>query len=201
MTIAAIHRLVEQQAALRGDVPALLEGDRSRSYRHLNYTANALARRLLTSGFRRGSHATVSMPLGIDLAVVLLAILKAGGSYTWSAPGTSTSFPSGLSFPTGTGGEEARYLHLDIGDALADRVTACPNLPIVTRGSDVACILQEADGAPMVMVPHATIASLRPRALTQQTPWMGDAGAFDLWIALMAGTTAVVETHRAAAAA
>jgi non-ribosomal peptide synthetase component F len=201
VTTAAIHRLVEQQASLHGDAPALLEGDRARSYRHLNYAANALARRLLASGFRRSSHATVSMPLGIDLAVVLLAILKAGGSYTWAAPDSGMAVPPGLSFSTDSRGGDARYLHLDIGSVLTEPVSACPNLPIVTRGSDVACILQEADGSPVVMVPHATIASLRPPALPQQTPWMGDAGAFDLWIALMTGTTAVVESHPAAVAA
>jgi hypothetical protein len=55
----------------------------------------------------------------------------------------------------------------------------------------------------VVNVPHATIAALRPRPqdIPQPTPWVADPGAFDLWIPLMAGTTAVVEAPNAAVAA
>ena len=202
MTTPAIHRFVEQHAAIRGNCVALLDGDRAVSYRNLNYAANALARRLMASGFRRGGHAIVSMPVGIDLAIVLLAILKAGGSYAWSDPATlGIPVPSGLSFSTGSSGAEAQYLHLEVSAALAEPVTCCPNLPIITRSSDVACILEEADGSPAVMVPHATVTALRSRGVPQPTPWVGDAGAFDLWMALMTGTTAVVESQRTAAAA
>ena len=199
VTTPAIHRLIEQHAALHGNFTALLDADRAVSYRDLNFAGNALARRLLASGFRRGGHATVSTPIGIDLAIVLLAILKAGGSYTWADP--VIGIPAGLSFSTGSPGADVQYLHLDVSSALAQPVTCCPNLPIIARGSDVACILQQNDGSPGVMVPHATIAALRSRAVPHPTPWMGEAGAFDLWMALMAGSTAVVENHGAAVAA
>ena len=200
MTTPSIHRIVEQHAALRGNLAALVYGDRTVSYRNLNYAANALARRLLASGFRRGGHAVVSMPLGIDLGIVLLAILKAGGSYTWSDP--VAGIPSGVSFSVGpSDGGEARYLHLDVSSALAEPVACCPNLPIITRGTDVACVLQEPSGSPGVMVPHATITALRSRGVPQQAPWIGAPGAFDLWMALMSGTTAVVDNHRSAVAA
>src|SRR5687768_8163238 len=141
----------------------------------------------MASGFGRSCHATVSMPIGIDLAIVLLAVLKAGGSYTWSDPGVGIPATAGLSFSTGSSGRETQYLHLDVSSALAQPVTCCPNLPIITRPSDIACILQEADGSPVVMVPHATIAALGSRGVPHPTPWVGDAGAFDLWMALMAG--------------
>src|SRR5688572_9621425 len=94
---ASIHRFIEQHAALRGDFSAIRDGDRAMSYRELNYAANAMARRLQSHGFRRGGHANVTLPLGMDLAIVLLAILKAGGSYSWSAP-SSGDEPSGVSF-------------------------------------------------------------------------------------------------------
>jgi non-ribosomal peptide synthetase component F len=201
VTTPATHRLVEQHAAIRASLPALLDGDRAVTYRELNYAANALARRLMTSGFRRGGHAIVSMPLGIDLAIVLLAILKAGGSYAWSHPAASSDVPAGVSFTVGASGQEIQYLHLDVASALDGPITSSPNLPIITRGTDAACVLPESGGSSVVVVPHSTITALRSRAVPQPSPWTGDPGAFDLWMALMAGTTAIVENQRAAAAA
>jgi non-ribosomal peptide synthetase component F len=197
VTNESIHRVIEHHAATRGDLMAIAGPDRARSYRELNYGANALARYLVAQGFRRGRHACVRMPRGIDLATILLAILKAGGAYTWSDPErTESSDPAGLSICAGTHGQETRYLHLDVTSALAEPVSCCPNLPILTRATDVACVLLESGGPP-VMVPHATITALRSRAVTHPTPWTGEPGAFDLWMALMAGTTALVEGQRA----
>jgi hypothetical protein len=201
VTTPAIHRVIEQHAALRGNFTAILDGDRAVSYRELNYAANAVARRLLGSGFRRGGHALVAMPVGIDLAIVLLAILKSGGSYTWADPAAAPDLPPGVSIAGGLSSGERRYLHLDLSSVLAEPVASCPNLPIITRGADAACLLQEAGGSPAVMVPHATITALRSRSLPQPAPWMGDPGAFDLWMALMSGTTATVGAHGAAVAA
>jgi hypothetical protein len=145
------------------------------------------------------------MPRGIDLATALLAILKAGGSYSWNDPERDpdrivSSEPHGVSIATGDDGAETRYLYLDVTRLLAERVSSCPNLPIVTRHTDIACVLQQG-GAPAVMVPHATITALRARAVTHPTRWTGEPGAFDLWMALMAGTTALLENHTAATAA
>lgn len=194
----SIHRVIEQHAATRGALIAIADRDRSCSYRELNYTANALARYLIARGFHRGGHACVRMARGIDLAAVLLAVLKAGGSYTWSDPDrTACSAPHGVSISTAVEETETRYLHLDVTAVLADRVSSCPNLPILTRGTDIACVLQDGD-RPAVIVPHATITALRSKAVTHPTPWLGEPGAFDLWMALMAGTTAIVEDPAAA---
>src|SRR5688572_3058545 len=81
--MSAIHRFVEQHAAGRGDAVAVVDAERSVTYRELNQRANAVARHLMTGGFRRGAHAVVAMPCSADLAIVLLAVLKAGGSYAW----------------------------------------------------------------------------------------------------------------------
>ena len=195
----AIHRVIEQHAATRGDLVAVLDTDRAISYRELNYAANAVARHLVARGFRRGTRATVSLPRGIDLAVVLLAVLKAGGCYTWNDP-ERTGAPEGVSFAIRSSGSEDQYLHLDLTPVLDERVRCSSNLPILTRGRDLACVI-EGGGGPAVMVPHATISALRSRAIPHPTRWRGDAGAFDLWVALMAGTTAIVESHAAAMAA
>ena len=196
---------------------AIVDRDRSCSYRDLNYRANALARRLHAHGFRRGGHACVRLPRGINLATTLLAILKAGGSYTWSdSERVDSAEPEGVSIAVGIAvamdsamdsamdagmdRAETRHLHLDVALAAAERVACCPNLPILTRGTDVACVLQD-DGRPVVIVPHATITALRTSAVTHPTSWIGEPGAFDLWMALMAGTTAIVEERTAASAA
>ena len=155
----------------------------------------------MARGFHRGGHASVTMPRGIDLATALLAVLKAGGSYTWSDPERSVSSePVGVSIETGADGVETRYLYLDVTPVLAERVSCSPNLPIMTRHTDIACILPE-NGIPAVRVPHATITALRARAVTHPTRWNGDSSAFDLWMALMAGTTALVDDQTAAIAA
>ena len=201
VTSGAIHRIVEQQAALHAGTVAVIDGNRSITYRDLNYAANAMARRLMARGFRRGMQATVTAPIGIDVAIVLLAVLKMGGAYTWNDPGPFAPASVSLSFAPTPSSSESRHLHLDLSAALAEPVACSPNLPIVTRTSDVACVMPGAADAPVVAVPHATITALRPQDIPEPTPWGTDPGAFDLWIALMAGTTAIVETHAAAVAA
>src|SRR3954465_7383344 len=78
-----IHRIIEQRAAACGDVAALENEGDSLTYRELNVHANGVARRLCDAGFQRGSHLILAMNHGIDLATVLLAVLKAGGTYAW----------------------------------------------------------------------------------------------------------------------
>lgn len=213
MTAAAVHRIIEQHAASRAGRVAISDGQREITYRDLNCAANALARRLQAHGFRRGLHAVVTMDRGIDLAVTLLAVLKLGGSYTWRAA-TASAHERGLSFvPTGSAARdgapsvhapaastETRHRHLDLEPVLAGPVTPSPNLPIVTRSTDIACVLHDGDGAPPIGVPHATIAALRERGLPEQFVWAGEPGALDLWLALTAGDTAVVADNAVAAA-
>lgn len=88
---------------------------------------------------------------------------------------------------------------VDISRGLRGPLQSSPNLPVLTRGSDTACILQHADGA--VMVPHATIAALREQGATAAAAWQGNAGSFDLWVALMNGAMLTVGEEEAAAVA
>jgi non-ribosomal peptide synthetase component F len=168
-----------------------VEGRRAVTYRELNYRANACARFLISHGCRRGSHVVVRMPRGADLAVVLLAVLKAGGSYTWVDSGQDSGAPA-IELPTGSIG--------------LDSISTCvaqpsPNLPILTRASDIACVLQGAEGAAEVLVPHATLVALRRASAAASIEWTGDPGALDLWLALMSGATATIEAQPAIVAA
>jgi hypothetical protein len=200
---AAIHRLVEQHAAARPAATAVTDGRRAVTYRELNFRANACARKLIDRGFRRGAHAIVRVEPGVGLAVTLLAVLKAGGSYTWIDPRCGDSdYPPGISIARGGPSSPPAYVPVGDDGALAGDAQPSPNLPVLTRPSDVACVLHGRGGVPEVLVPHATIVAMLARTAPPSTAWSGEPGAFDLWIALMSGgalTTAVEETTAVAA--
>lgn len=223
MTAATVHRIIEQHAATRAGRVAIADGEREITYRDLNNAANTLARRLQAQGFRRGAHATVTMDRGIGLAVTLLAVLKLGGCYTWRETGPEQE--RGFSFPLpehsshrdsapavqqdardahgrahARTSAEVRHLHLDLEPVLAAPIAASPNLPIVARSTDIACVLQDGDGSCAVSVPHAAIAALGAQSLPERFVWGGEPGALDLWLALTAGDTAIVVSDAAAAA-
>jgi hypothetical protein len=67
-----------------------------------------------------------------------------------------------------------------------------PNLPIVTRPDDLACVLPQHNGLPGVLVPHATITALQSHPLPDRAAWSGDVAALDLWLPLMAGGTVII---------
>lgn len=198
MVSPAIHRVIEQQAASRPDALAVVDGARALTYRELNQCANALARHLITSGFTRCGLALVKIGRSADLAVTLLAVLKAGGAYTWIDPASkrANEAPHGFTIVQGTCGGEQRFLALDLRAELSDRSPrTSPNLPILTRGSDVACVLPSGDDSPHVLVPHATVTSLNHGIGLRSAPWGRNPGAFDLWVSLMSGGTATVDEH------
>lgn len=200
----SVHRLVEQQAAQRPDAVAIADGSREFTYREFNQRANVLARRLAESGLTRGSLARVRMARGADLAIVLLAVLKAGACYAWVEPGSPEDVDGLPAFCIVRGFEhgEDRYLALDIHAALeASAAKTGPNLPVLTRGTDVACVLPDSEGQPHVLVPHATIVSLQQAPVARVVSWQRGSGALDLWLALMSGATMSLRATPAMAAA
>jgi non-ribosomal peptide synthetase component F len=189
-TKMAVHRIIEANAAQYGDAPAITAEGLTLSYRELNQRANVMARHLLAQGFRRGGIATVCLPYDADAAVVLLGILKAGGTYVMMNPATAaTEWPRGVSFAEKAEGDEVRYRTIDITAALRRALQSSANLPIVVRGTDLACVIADTDGEPLMLVPHATITSLTRGAVSRFAEWSGEAGALDLWAALMNGAT------------
>ena len=202
MVTSAIHRLIEQHAASQPLAPAIIEGPRALAYRELNFRANACARRLTSRGFRRGAHAVVRMEPGAGLVVTLLAILKAGGSYTWIDPRHGDSeYPLGISMAADGPASPAAYLMIDAGVTAASDAPPSPNLPVLTRPSDIACVLHGRGGVPEVLVPHATVAAMAGKDVAPSTPWSGEPGALDLWVVLMSGATMVTAAEETAAVA
>ena len=153
--------------------------------------------------------------------MVLLAVLKAGGAYTWLDGRVATrpdkpvlaersadanrsdqaEWPSGISLEQRADGDEQRYLVIDIRDALAASARPAPNLPILTRAADIAYVLPQGNGLPGVLVPHAAITALQSLPLPETTDWSSELGALDLWLPLMAGATVTLTTAPSEAAA
>lgn len=192
MVNAAIHRAIENRGAASPDAIAIVDGSRSLTYRELNLRANTLARHLIRCGFTRGATALVKMERSTELAVTLLAVLKAGGAYAWVRPGTGAALnlPASVCIAQRMNGSEQRFLALDLSAALAASADQpSPNLPILTRGSDVACVVPGEDGAPQMLVLHETVTALTAASSPVRTHWSSDPAAFDLWVTLMSGAT------------
>ena len=183
----AIHRAVEHQTATQGESLAYVDEGRTLTYRELNARANTLARALITRGFKRGSLAAVRMERSSDLAITLLAVLKAGGAYMWT--GHDSSWPHGVSIVENGNNGEGRCIAVDVTRVLSDEPRRSPNLPILTRGTDIACVLRDRDGSPAVLVPHSTITSLPQWRVPREARWSAEGGALDLWLALVSGAT------------
>jgi non-ribosomal peptide synthetase component F len=200
METTAIHRIIEQHAAVRGDAPALLDDGRALTYRDLNQRANVVARCLLAHGFRRGTTALINMPRSFDLAVACLGVLKAGGAYAWLD--NDRSWPKGISIPQRDGaGDELKSLVIDVTGALSSGQQSSANLPILTRGTDIACVLGGVDSERTVLVPHATVTALLAKPVPEQLSWSDDPAAIELWVGLMAGATVTMAPQAELAAA
>ncbi len=78
---APIHELFEACAAATPDALALVQGDRTMSYRQLDDASSSVASALRGAGVRDGDMVGISSERSIDLVVGLVAILKAGAAY------------------------------------------------------------------------------------------------------------------------
>ncbi|MDQ6819898.1 MAG: amino acid adenylation domain-containing protein [Actinomycetota bacterium] len=76
-----VHELVSDQARLTPDAAAVTFGDRELTYRELETRAQALAARLLELGVKRDVVVGIAAERSIEMAVAVLAVLKAGGAY------------------------------------------------------------------------------------------------------------------------
>jgi non-ribosomal peptide synthetase component F len=192
MSAVGVHRVVERQAAAMGDRIAVAGAGGGLTYRELNQRANVVARRLMACGLRRAARVTVKMDRTPQLAVLLLAVLKAGAAYMWIDGDDGGRWPDGVSISLRPIGEDEAIVVVDRAGLLNLTARPSPNLPIVTRPDDLACVLPQRNGLPGVLVPHATITALQSHPLPDRAVWSGDVAALDLWLPLMAGGTVMV---------
>jgi amino acid adenylation domain-containing protein len=78
---SAVHVLVEEQVRQTPDAVALIVADEHFTYRELNSRANALAQYLRSLGVRPETLVGLCVERSHDMAVAVLAVLKAGGAY------------------------------------------------------------------------------------------------------------------------
>ncbi len=76
-----IHELIEEQALLRPEAPAVIAEDGELSYCELNRQANQLAHYLRGLGVGPEVRVGICLERSLDMIVSLLAVLKAGGAY------------------------------------------------------------------------------------------------------------------------
>ena len=152
------------------------------SYRDLNARANALARRLMAGGFRRGDLAVIALPPSPQLAIAELAVLKAGGAYACPVSRLAYTVATPLSVL-----RDGVAYGIDIALPRAAVSAACPNLPILVREEEAACVLADAHGALTIVVPHGAIVD--DGHASPSGAWTTDAAPYAHWGALMAGET------------
>ena len=78
---ARVHELVCEQAQATPQNVAVVCGDDSLTYAHLDAAANQLAHHLIHCGVRRGDLVGIYLERSIDMLVALVAVAKAGGAY------------------------------------------------------------------------------------------------------------------------
>jgi len=76
-----INRLFEEQVERSPDAIAVVFKNHQVTYRELNWRANQLAHSLIREGVQSGTAVGIYLDRSIELAVGLLAVLKAGGVY------------------------------------------------------------------------------------------------------------------------
>lgn len=81
-----IHELIARQTARTPGATAVSQGGRFMTYRDLDSSSAALARRLRGAGVQTGDVVTVVLERSIEMIVALTAVLRAGGAYLYLDP-------------------------------------------------------------------------------------------------------------------
>ena len=134
LTEHCVHQLIETQAAMRPEAPALIFADTTFSYADLNQRANRLAHRLRELGVGPEVRVGLAVERSPQMIIGLLAILKAGGAYV----------PLDPAYPA----ERLSYLMQDSGIAL------------LLSQSWLGNQLPRIDGLPVLELDRETVAHL-----------------------------------------
>ncbi|MFB7560596.1 amino acid adenylation domain-containing protein, partial [Streptomyces brevispora] len=212
---ATLTQRFEEQAALRPDKTALIDGDRQTTYAELNTTANQWAHHLQQLGLKRGDMAGVLLERGTDFATAVIAVTKTGAGYTLLDP----DFPDER---LRTAAHDAGITHLITDAALGSRlagpweVVVCAgeelearsgeNLNLPLTGADVACLMftSGSTGRPKgILSSHRNLVSTLTaqnygtfgpnEVFLQCSPVSWDAFSLEFWGALLHGATTILQ--------
>ena len=209
--------LVAGAVTEHADRTALVSGDVALSYRELGERANRLARHLVRAGVGRGDVVAVLLERGIDLAVTLLAVVRAGAGYTVLDPdfpdqrlgqvvkdtGCRVAVTVAALSPRLTGGALAVELDTDAPLVAGQSAT---DLAVWSSSNDIACVMftSGSTGRPKgVMASHRAVvgtllgqgyADFGPiEVFLQCSPVSWDAFSLEFWGGLGFGGTVVLQ--------
>ncbi|KAG0042710.1 hypothetical protein BGZ83_000149 [Gryganskiella cystojenkinii] len=78
---SCIHHLFEDKVKAMPEAVAIMDGDRTMTYRELNHRANVIAHQLVAAGVKRGDYVLIMLDRSIELVAAEIAILKVGAAY------------------------------------------------------------------------------------------------------------------------
>ncbi len=210
-----VHERVRRHALARPGAVAIEHRDRRLTYRELDERASAVAAGLRAAGLHRGTVVAVAMERGADSVTACLGALYAGCAYLpidvrQPAERTRTvvraAAQAALVADDAAAGPVADLVPVLALDALLRRDAAALAEPVPVTGEDVAYVMSTSGstGTPKaVVVPHRAITRLVPDAdfvsvsaddrVAHLSNPAFDASTFEIWGALAAGATLVVE--------
>ncbi len=209
----ALHELVQEQAEKTPDAVAVVDGHITLSYNELNQQANQLAHYLISLGISRNTPVAVCLERSVEMSIVLLAILKAGGCYVPLATDipierlrficSDTAAKVLISTQPVDLANINHVKQLLMGNKTPWQGCAIDNPPLINQGEDIFNIIYTSGstGNPKgVMVPHQGIIN-RLRwmqeeyaldtndRIAQKTPYNFDVSVWELFWPLITGSS------------
>lgn len=190
--------------------PAVVDGERTLTYRELDARANRLAHRLLRLGVRPEDRVAVSLPRSAELLVALLAVLKAGAAYVGLDPRAPerrtrtilTETGAALLLTDGVAAYDGPRAVAVTDPTLDDEPDTAPDVTVRPDQLAYVSYTSGSTGTPKgVAVTHADVVALagdsafaggtHARVLVH-SPTAFDASTYEMWVPLLGGGTAVV---------
>ncbi|ASS73994.1 hypothetical protein CIG75_02685 [Tumebacillus algifaecis] len=123
-----LHEAFVKQAEADPDRIALIDGDRTLTYREMNERSNRLAHFLRAQGVQRNQLVGIQMERSIELLVGMYGILKAGGAYV----------PIDPEYPA----QRVQYMMTNSGaDVLLTKQEYTEQIKEIAEGIDLKCVL------------------------------------------------------------